>query len=230
MHSLGIIIPFLNEEVSLDDVVKSLRKKLIENKINYKILLVDDGSTDQSSVIAQNLYHLDPNIILIRNPTPLNIGNAYKEGLKTLNTQFICWLPSDGEIPPETIIKCYNSTLDNDKPSISYPINGKAVRPFFRYFLSKIFQGCCRKMFDIDIIYFNAIGVYPLSMLQGLNLISEGFTINLEIIVKFKEKFQVNFNQIPFALEPRNGGKEKALKMKNIYNVIKTLIDLRRSI
>ena len=73
MHSLGIIIPFLNEEVSLDDVVKSLRKKLIENKINYKILLVDDGSTDQSSVIAQNLYYLDPNIILIRNPTPLNI-------------------------------------------------------------------------------------------------------------------------------------------------------------
>jgi len=227
MKSIGVVIPFLNEEKALESVVNSLTFALKKNGIPYQVLLVNDGSTDNSEKIGNSLTAADGNIAIIHNKTPKNIGNAFKEGLQFFETDLICWIPSDGEIPAQTVIDCYNVAVEYDCPCVSYPSNTFEVRTLLRSVLSRVFQAGCRFVFNVPIKYFNGITVYKRSNLKKLNLISNGFTINLELIIRHATHFYVPFKEVPFELNKRLGGEEKALKFGNILNVLKFLFFLK---
>jgi len=227
VKSIGIVIPFLNEQSALESVVNSITFELRKEDIPYEILLVNDGSSDRSGVIGDQLASLDENISIIHNATSKNIGSAFKEGLKFFNTDLVCWIPSDGEIPARTIIDCYKVSVEYNCPCISYPANTFEVRTIFRGVLSKVFQASCRLVFGIPIRYFNGITVYKRENLKKLNLISNGFTINLELIIRHATHFFVPFKEVPFNLNKRMGGEEKALQFSNILNVLKFLFFLK---
>lgn len=227
MKSLGIIIPFLNEEKALESVVCSLVTALDTKRIPYKVLLVNDGSSDNSPKIADRLAANNLNISVIHKEFPANIGSAYKDGIRFFETDLICWLPSDGEVPAKAVIDCYSSVNGTNRPCISYPINTFRTRSLLRAFLSKAFQWLCRLVFKVPIKYFNGVAVYNKKAVEELNLISNGFTINLELAIKYALKNQVVFEEVPFLLNERIGGEEKALKVRNVLNVIKFLFFLK---
>lgn len=229
MKSLGVVIPFLNEEKALRGVVDSLVENLESNNISYHILLVNDGSTDQSGRIGEALCEKNENISIIHKDEPENIGSAFKDGINQLKTDLICWLPSDGEIPANAVYDCYRKSVESDSPSIVYPTNTFEIRSFFRAILSKTFQLLCRIIFNMPVRYFNGIAIYKREEVKKLNLISSGFTINLELIIKYAQTFKVSYEEVPFTLERRVGGEEKALKLVNIVNVMKFLFLLKMS-
>lgn len=229
MKSIGVVIPFLNEEEALSKVVTSLVSELDSSNISYKILLVNDGSCDDSPKIADKLAGGSERIFVIHKDSPGNIGSAYKDGIKFFDTDLICWLPSDGEVPSKTVVDCYIASCESHKPSISYPTNTFEARSYFRGFLSKLFQLICRLIFSLPIRYFNGVAVYQRERIEELTLISNGFTINLELAIKYAIHHKTDFVEVPFVLEKRIGGQEKALTFKNIFNVIKFLLFLKFS-
>ena len=51
---LSIIIPIFNEEKNIELVLDEMSLFLEKNKINYEIILVNDGSTDRTEIICKN--------------------------------------------------------------------------------------------------------------------------------------------------------------------------------
>ena len=63
---ISVVVPLYNEEESLPELTDWIRKVMIANNFSYEIILVDDGSTDDSWKIVEMLSAANPYIKGIR--------------------------------------------------------------------------------------------------------------------------------------------------------------------
>jgi len=95
---LSIIIPAYNEKESIEKVINELKE--ITNQ-EYEIIVVNDGSTDQTEKILGNIE----NIKLINHPKNRGYGAALKSGIKKAQGEYILIIDGDGTYPVNEIPK-----------------------------------------------------------------------------------------------------------------------------
>lgn len=96
---IHIIVPFFNSEKTIERTLNSiLKKKNHETNFNYKIILVNDGSTDSSLKIC-NKFNLEKDFELISLEKNKGVSHARNCGLRQINTSdFVTFLDSDDEL------------------------------------------------------------------------------------------------------------------------------------
>lgn len=95
--SFSVIIPFYNNQ---NDIPSAITSVLTQNsQADYEIILIDDGSTDESYKIAQNLAskHKD-NIRLYQNPSNQGPGYSRNKAIEMATKEWIIFLDSDDKI------------------------------------------------------------------------------------------------------------------------------------
>ncbi len=93
---ISVIVPFRNSERYIAEAVLSLRQ---QSHTHFEAILVDDGSTDSSEKIVQDLIKTDTRFILISTP-PSGVSNARNLGLSLATGQYIMFLDSDDSYTP----------------------------------------------------------------------------------------------------------------------------------
>ena len=96
---VSVIVPAFNEEKVIVKTIESLLKTTYPN---FEILVVDDGSTDDTSVIVSENYANEPKVQLFTLPNG-GKANALELGLKTAKGEIIIGLDADTIFTPETI-------------------------------------------------------------------------------------------------------------------------------
>ena len=91
-----IIIPAHNEEEGISDVITQLK----ELSGNYEILVVDDGSTDDTHKLAS-----ETGVKVIRHPYNKGYGAALKTGIRNAKTDIVLFMDADGQHKPSDIEK-----------------------------------------------------------------------------------------------------------------------------
>ncbi|MCQ2512960.1 MAG: glycosyltransferase, partial [Lachnospiraceae bacterium] len=91
MALISVIIPVYNAENTLHQCIDSV---LNQTKKNLEIILVDDGSTDQSGMICDEYVDKNDNIICIHKKNG-GVSSARNEGLKKVTGEYVCFLDSD---------------------------------------------------------------------------------------------------------------------------------------
>lgn len=110
---VSIIIPIYNVEKYLEKCIKSIINQTYRN---LEIILIDDGSTDESGKICEKYKEQDNRIIFI-NKKNGGSASAKNEGLKVAKGYYITFVDSDDFIEPDmieymvNIIKKYNSDI-----------------------------------------------------------------------------------------------------------------------
>ena len=224
LKTIGIVLPALNEQNSLENVVHELIGFAQSSDWEFKLVIVNDGSVDDTRNIADELAK-NSLVEVIHNKTSQNIGNCYSQGAKLLDTKFITWLPTDGEIDP-SVIKLLLENVSEDQISIPYPRWGRKNRNILRRLLSVLYQFFVNKLFNLEVKYFNGNAIVPKELFDNHKFTSSGFTINAEIILYALKIKKMKYAEVPFTLRKRLGDKEKALKVKNIINVLKSIFQL----
>ncbi|MBS3140736.1 glycosyltransferase family 2 protein [Candidatus Woesearchaeota archaeon] len=105
-----ITIPAYNEEKSLGNVIKEIRKIMDKTKEDYKILVVDDGSKDKTVEIAKK-----NNAIVKSNKINLGLALTFQREMKEcldLNADIIVHTDADGQYPAEYIPSLINRVKD----------------------------------------------------------------------------------------------------------------------
>ncbi len=102
---ISIVIPLYNEERSIQNVINH-----IPNHQEYEIIVVDDGSTDNS---VQNALNSKKKVTVIRHKTNKGYGEAILTGLKHATGDIIVTLDSDGQHTPEEIPFLVEPILQN---------------------------------------------------------------------------------------------------------------------
>lgn len=90
---LSIIVPFFNAEIHLDRCVYSLVNQGIDLN-NYEIILINDGSTDKSKKVSENLLKSHSNIVL-HNQENIGLGATRNVGIELAKGKYIYFIDAD---------------------------------------------------------------------------------------------------------------------------------------
>lgn len=104
---VSIIIPAFNEESSLSGVLESISTVLSDNRISGEIIVVDDGSNDNTASIAESC-----GVKVVRHEKNRGYGAALKSGIKAAKNDLIVIIDADGTYP-ESDIPIILKELDN---------------------------------------------------------------------------------------------------------------------
>ena len=79
---ISVVVPLLNEAESLPELEAWIRRVMDEHQFSYEIVFVDDGSTDNSWAVIQQLSQANPNVKALRFRRNYGKSPALNEGLK----------------------------------------------------------------------------------------------------------------------------------------------------
>jgi dolichol-phosphate mannosyltransferase len=149
MHNFLIIVPCLNEEKNIEKfIIKS--KSLFDEKYNFKILFVDDGSSDYTWELIKKFRKKFSFIRGIKLSRNFGKENAISCGLNNFNdVEFVVTIDADLQHPLEKIEEMINLWTKGYKIINTYRLNSD--RHIFRNFLSWLFYAFIKKFTNIKI-------------------------------------------------------------------------------
>ena len=98
MPEISVLMPAYNEGKTLEEAVKRTMKEL--GRLDYEIIIINDGSQDNTEEVAKILCEQYPNVHLVSYSTNRGKGYALKQGFKRSRGNIIVFLDSDLDIPP----------------------------------------------------------------------------------------------------------------------------------
>lgn len=90
-HSIGVVIPAYNEEDNLPCALDAI----CAMDWLAQIVVVDDGSTDGTSTVAQHYAALDERLVALRHPQNLGKADALQTGVRAVQTDVVIFLDAD---------------------------------------------------------------------------------------------------------------------------------------
>lgn len=114
---LTIILPTINECENLEKLIPQIVGNIDNSLVkDYEIIVVDDGSTDNTKQLIHNLNSKNENIKLFERKTQPSLPMAIYDGINKSNYEYVMWLDADGSMPATTIkdlISLQSENLDN---------------------------------------------------------------------------------------------------------------------
>ena len=101
--SLSVVIPVFNEAASLQGLFEEVTDALLGLEVPYEILFIDDGSTDASPQVLQELAAKDPGVKLIAFRRNFGQTAAMMAGIEYAQGGVIVVMDGDGQNDPADI-------------------------------------------------------------------------------------------------------------------------------
>lgn len=149
---LSIVVPVFNEGLAIRRNLGLLLDEVSAYFQQFEIIVVSDGSTDQTNLSLMSFGHPDVRPLLIEKNS--GKGNAVRAGFHAASGDFILFIDGGMEIHPKEIrifiglMKLYE--CDIVVGSKRHP-QSRVAYPWYRRFLSFCFQKLVRVLFDIDV-------------------------------------------------------------------------------
>jgi len=130
MLQISVVIPLLNEEESLPELIEWIVRVMKEHKYTYEIILIDDGSTDNSWTVIENLKQEYNNIKAIKFLHNYGKAAALQVGFSEAQGQVVITMDADLQDNPEEIPDLYRMIVEEKYDLVS---GWKKIRhdPFF---------------------------------------------------------------------------------------------------
>ena len=195
---LSVIVPFFNEEEGIPLIVQDILN--FENKNSHLVIeyiFIDDGSSDNSLIILEKLKNklfksLKNKIKIIKYSKNCGFAKKLFQGFNLAKGKYVIFVVSDGEV---RISQFFNKIEFSSDLLI---LQRKTVfnRPFIRIALSYLYRFSIAIIFFVKVIDFNGLLVIKKSIIRKLNISSNSFFINAEIIVKsIKLGYSINIEK-----------------------------------
>lgn len=170
---ISIVIPLLNEEESLPELASWIRRVMDEHKFSYEIIFVDDGSTDGSWKLIENLGKADRNIKGIRFKRNYGKSAALNSGFEVAAGEVVVTMDADLQDSPEEIPALHKMIIQDGYDLVS-GWKKKRHDPLGKTLPSKFFNRVTRMMSGIRLHDFNCgLKAYRLDLVKSIEVYGE---------------------------------------------------------
>lgn len=227
MAAISVFFPCYNEQQNVARIVENALTVLEKMNADFEIIIVNDGSTDGTGQIADEIAGRENKIKVVHHPRNLGYGAALQSGFKVASKELVFYTDGDGqfdinEMPPllplmeqYDIVSCYRL---NRRDSIIRKINAwcwtKLVCLLFGL-----------KLRDIDC----AFKLYKREIFDHIEMSSTGALIDAEILARAAHK-GYRMTQKGVHHYPRTAGAQTGAKFRVIFHAFRELFELRRRI
>ena len=222
---LSIIIPTYNEEHTVIEVLKKIKNNS-PNLCKYEVIVIDDGSTDQSRKLLENNKHLFDKLLV--NETNKGKGFSVKKGILNASGTHIIFQDAAFEYDPGDFKKFVKIFLDFNADGIigsrfiysNYTRSHNILNKIGNKLLTFVFNLLYNTTFtDIYSCYF----AFKKDLLNVHELRTEGFEQHAEILCKVMKKGN-KFYEVPINYNGRDVSEGKKIKPHHFFLVLFQII------
>jgi glycosyltransferase involved in cell wall biosynthesis len=216
VRSLSVIVTAMNEEGNLRPTVESVLSVVAGKPWDYEVLIIDDGSTDRTAEVAEELAASDSRIKVHRHPRNLGLDRAYMKGIELATKENIGWVAGNNMIPAEALEAIYGSLGAADM-ILSYPqVDPRRKR---RRWVSRTFTMTLNVLFNVRLRYYTGPCVYRADVAKTLRPITQGSMIVPELVLRLIKAGET-YVELPLQPKPRSSGQTKTFRPRNVASVV----------
>lgn len=219
LERLSIVIPARDEAGCIEATVRHLQLELDLHKVPHEIIVVDDGSTDETPAILGRLQQEIGGFRPINNTGANGFGRAIRLGLENMSGDAVVVMMADESDDVRDVVVYWNKLNEGyDCVFGSRFIKGGGTidYPKIKYLLNRITNFCIRVMFGIPLNdTTNAFKAYRKTVIDGIMpLISPHFNLTVEMPLKAIVR-GFSYTIVPITWRNRRTGTAK-LKLKEM--------------
>jgi glycosyltransferase involved in cell wall biosynthesis len=223
--SLSVIIPAFNEAANIAATLQHVSRALTALDLDAEILVVDDGSADDTCAVVERAAGRFSGVRLIAHGSNRGFGAAYRTGVDAAAREYIVMVHGDNAWSAETLRDLFMHVGDADVV-VGYTRHMWRSRPIARTALSKTFTWLVNSITHRRLRYYNGLQIHRADVLKALAIESRGFGFQAEVLVKALARTRT-YIEVPMDLMEREHGESKAFRLRNAVDVFQTLRRLR---
>lgn len=231
LKSLSVFFPAYNEETNLEILVKKALRIIPKLASKYELIVVNDGSYDQSAAVLKQLQAKHPQIKVIEHNRNLGYGEALKTGIAQGRYEWTFWTDSDLQFDLSELSYFVQSALDGNSIVIGYRKNRsegwgrKLNAQLFKLYIDLLFRLHVK---DVDC----AFKLIKSDLLKKLQLSSGSAFTSTEILYRLKKQGH-SFKEIGVNHYPRIYGNPTGAKitviLKACFEALLTYLTIKVS-
>ena len=224
---ISAFFPCYNEEKNLTNLVSGCDQVLREICDDYEIIIVDDGSTDGTTAVVQDLKRQYPKIEYVRHEKNHGYGGAVYTGFKKSRYEYIFFSDGDNQFNLEEIPLLVKKISEAD---LVTGFRHRRADPAMRHLIAWVYGLVVRIVFGLGITDIDcAFKLFKRSTLQRIdirNIVSKGALINTEIYARMK-KLNMTVIEVPVTHYARLTGKQTGASPRVILRAMAELVSLK---
>lgn len=219
-QSLSVVMPAYNEEVAIADTVHSVVAAVSQWTQDFEILVVNDGSRDNTGTILDEISAAEPRVRVINHEVNQGYGAALVSGFEAAAKDLIFFMDSDGQFDIEDLVRFF-PLIEKYDAVLGYRVNRQDtwMRKLnawgWKMLVSSVFKLSVR---DVDC----AFKLYRADFFHEHRLETRGAMINTEILYKLK-RAGYTYTQVGVQHLPRRGGRATGAKPAVIARAFREL-------
>lgn len=170
---VSIVVPLYNEEESLPELCSWITKVVTANHYTYEVILVDDGSTDNSWQVITAITKENENIKGIKFQRNYGKSAALNEGFRAAKGNVVITMDADMQDSPDEIPYLYD-LITKDNFDIVSGWKKKRYDPITKTIPTKLFNAVTRKVSGIKLHDFNCgLKAYKQKVVKSIEVYGE---------------------------------------------------------
>ena len=172
--NLSVIIPLYNEKESLPELAAWIERVVNEHSLSYEILMVDDGSTDGSWKVVEQLHATNPNIKGIKFRTNYGKSAALNTAFAACEGDVVITMDADLQDSPDEIPELYRMITEEGYDVVSGWKKKRYDNVMLKNIPSKLFNATTRHISKIQLHDFNCgLKAYRKDVVKNIEIYSE---------------------------------------------------------
>jgi glycosyltransferase involved in cell wall biosynthesis len=225
---LTICVPCKNEEKHVVATLQAIVAALSEVGCSYEIIVIDDGSTDQTSSLVERFQREHPSlpIRLHRNPKNLGLSRTYVNGAFLGRGRYYRYIGGDNAEPKATIVQILRMM---GKADIIIPFHEELTgKSFIRVAVSKFYTFLVNLLSGYSINYYNGCAVHLRYNVLRWHSYAYGFGFQADMITTLLQQ-GASYVQVPVRVGHTNKGRGASpFHIRNIVSTGHTLFEILR--
>ncbi len=216
-----MIIPAYNESENIVATLENVTTALEPLALPHEILVIDDGSKDDTAALVETMAARFPRVRLLKNERNKGFGWSYRRGVEAASLPFIVMVHGDNAWGWATLREFFRHTGEADV-IIGYTQHMLKSRTWTRTLVSKLFTFLVNLITRRRLTYYNGLQIHRAPILKALRIESHGFGFQAEVLVKAL-RLAPSYVEVPMDLIERQKGESKAFRVNNFIDVWRTL-------
>jgi glycosyltransferase involved in cell wall biosynthesis len=216
-----------NELESVEGTILELLNCLREGSASFEVLIIDDGSSDGTSLLVDRLVTEIPEARAIHHEMNAGLGAVYRTGFKRARGELVTFFPADGQFPA-AIIPVFLSAIDGRDMVLGYLPERNDSN------LGRALSWCERRLYSWllgPVPRFQGVLMFRRRLLEDLQLRSSGrgWVVLMEFIIR-ATRLGARTISLPTPVRPRMNGRSKVTNLSTIKANLRELWKLRGTV
>lgn len=220
-ESLCVIIPCLNEEPLVRRTVEEVLGHADALPMSLEVVLIDDGSTDATRAVMQQLCAEYPACRMIAHDENRGLGRCVTEAYETIEDgTWVTVFPGDSEfVFPESIDNLLAARHGHDVV-LGYLYNS-VVRKLGRRVASTAFLKLTKTLYGFRWRALNGMKLYKVEAFKGIHTVSGGHAYVAELLAKAQLRSpELRITEAPFISRGRSIGNSHAIRPQSVLRAV----------